>query len=326
MAEPTKSNARLYGILLTVIAAILLVVLVLLLTIRSQADDVSQSATVQNAVPTIGSINVATSSLGTDAASLSVVENTTTTFYVHGQASDNNGCNDLDTVGSWDMDVYRTNVASGANCILDNNDCYKNVSTTQLTFTACTGAGDSTLTYEWTWSPLYYIDATDAGSSNAGTTWTVGVTAGDESTGFSSTSTDTFEINSLIALNVTSSVGYGTLALNADSAQQTITFTNTGNRAIDTNQTASGDMLCDGVGSNNIPVGNAHMSLSTGFTYGTGDQALTAGSTPLNLTLASRTNDAAPSLKDTFLILRMPSTNIRGVCTNTVTFAATADV
>lgn len=328
MPEPTNmdSNSRLYGILFTVIAVVALVALVYLLTTRSQADDVSQTTTVANAAPTIGSINVATSSLGADATSLTVVENTTTTFYVHGSSSDNNGCNDIDTASNWDMDVYRTNVASADACTSDNNDCYKNVSTTQLTFTGCTGAGDNTLTYEWTWSPQYYIDATDTGAPNAATNWTVGVKAGDEAAAASAVTTDTFEINSLIALNVTSSVAYGTLAVGADSAQQTITFTNTGNRDIDANQTASGDMICNGQGSNNITLGNAKISLTNGFTYGTGDASLTTTTTALNLTLARRTNDAAAATKDAYLILRMPSTNVRGTCTNTVTFAAIADV
>lgn len=328
MAESTHedSSTRLFGILFTIIAVVALVGLIYMLSVRSSADDSAQSTTVSNANPTVDTVLTAIASGGADQANVNPVENSTRTLYIRGQATDNNGCNDLDTAANWNLDVYRTNVASGSACTTDNNDCYKDVTTSNLTFTGCTGAGDLNIDYEWTAALQYYADGTDAAAVNAATTWTAGVTAGDEAAGVSSVVTDTFEYNSLIAFDITATVPYGTLALGADSAQKTVTFTQTGNRDLDADQTASGDMICNGSGSQNIPVANARLSLTNGFTYGTGDAALGAGPLNFNLTLGRRTNDGAALTKDSYLILRVPATGLRGTCSNTLTFTAKADV
>lgn len=327
MAEPTHedSTVRMYGVLFTIIAVVALVGLIYMLSTRSSADDSTQTTTVSNASPTLNTPIIGIVTAGVDQTTVNPIENGTRTIYVQGTVTDNNGCNDIDTVTNWDMDVYRTDVASGAGCTTDNNDCYKNIGTGNLTIAGCTGVGDLNATYEWTAAIQYYADATDTGAVNAATNWTVGVTAGDESAGVSSVATDTFEFNSLYAFDITTTVPYGTLALGADSAQKIITFTQTGNRDLDADQTASGAMVCDGSGSQNIAVAQAHISLTNGFTYGTGDAGLATGPVNFNLTLGRRTNDGAVLTKDSYLILRVPTTGLRGTCTNTVTFTAKAD-
>lgn len=317
---------RTYGILFTIIAAVALVGLVYMFVVRSQADDTSQSAGVSNANPTVDTVITAIASGGADQANIAVTEGSTKRIYIRGVATDNNGCNDIDTASNWSFDVYRTNVTSGAACTLDNNDCYDG-NTTNLTFTNCTGAGDLNLDYEGFLDLQFYSDATDAASANAATTWTASMKAGDESSGVSSAVTDTWELDSLIALGVTASVNYGTLALGADSSVQTITFTQTGNRSFDINRSAGGDMICDGQGSQNIAIGQVKRHLTDSVFAWTDAAAAALSTTPTEdeLNMGRRTNDASALTASYYLRLRMPSTGLRGTCTNTATFTAIAE-
>ena len=271
--------------------------------------------------PTIDTITTAITSGGSDQSSISLVENSTKTVYIHGSASDVDGCIEIDAIGQWTVKAFRENMTDQQNCTADKNNCY---SATSGSIDNCSGGADTDLDYEGSMNIQYYADATDAGSSYSSEVWVSFVKVIDD-TSKAGYTTDTWEMSSLIALNVTSSINYGTIALGADSAEQTITFTNTGNRDIDADQTATGNMTCTGPGSSGIAVGAAHISATQGFTYGTGDQALTTTATTVNMSLAQRTDDATPSTDDWYAILRMPATGVGGTCTNTVTFTAKAD-
>lgn len=312
---------RSYRVVFVVLALVVVAALVSVVFFYTKADDTGQTAEVGNAAPTVDTVTSAITTGGEDQATITPTENSTKTLYFHGTATDNNGCDDFDTAADWSMKLFRTDQTSG--CSADNNDCYAG-STDDLTITGCTGAADLNLAYEWTDDIQYFADATDAGSPNAATTWTISITAQDTAAA-TGNNTDTFEMGSLLALNVTASVNYGTVALGADSAEQTITFTNTGNRAIDADQTADGDMSCTGPGSSDIAVGAAHIATLTGFTYGVADQALTTTATTVDMSLAQRTSEVTPSTDDWFAILRVPGTGVGGTCTNTITFTAKAD-
>lgn len=302
----------------------ILCLLLSFLAARVAADSTGSSADVNNAGPKVDSVNVALSSGGVDQASFSPLENDQRSIYIHGTATDNNGCGDISATGQWGLVLHRSGVAP--TCSADNNNCYIATSMTQLTLTGCTGGADLNLNYEFVIDVEHFIDPTDAGAPYEAEDWEAAVTVEDRSHVRGNRS-DRVEVNSLLAFDVSASVNYGTIALGADSDQETITFTSTGNRAVDASQTAtsgdSGNMVCNGQGSQNIAVGNVHISLSDGFAYGDG-QALTAGASVFNLSLAKRTGDAV-STKDTYLLLRMPSSGIGGSCSNTVTFSATAD-
>lgn len=283
----------------------------------ARADDSSQSVTINNSTPTMNSVNVAITSQGTDETSITLTENTTTRVYVWGQATDSNSCAEIDTTFNYTVRLYRSDFTSS--CSSDRNNCYIGAGTT---VTGCSGAGDTTAIYEAYADVYHNADPTDAGSPNSALTWVAYARVAEDSGLSPDTLTNAFEINSLIALNVTSSVVYATVALGAQSDQQTITFTNTGNRDIDTDQSASGDMSCATNGT--IPVGNAHLSLSNGFAYASG-QALATGATNFNLTLAQRTSEGSASTKNAYLLLLMESSGVKGACSNTVTFTAKAD-
>lgn len=325
--NPEGSAVRLYGILFTIIAAVALIALVYMVVVRSQADTSSQSTVVANAAPTVDTVITAVVSGGVDQATVTPTENTPKRVYFRGVATDNNGCNDIDTASAWAYRTYRTNVAGADACTLDNNDCYLG-STINLIFTNCTGAGDLNLDYEGYIDVQFYADATDTGSAFAANNWTGWVKAVDEAgTPASGTLTDTYELNSLIALDVTASVNYGTLVLGADSAVQTITFTQTGNRSYDFNRSVDGDMICNGVGSQNIAAGQVKRHLTDAVFVWTdiNAAALSTVATEDEFNMGRRSNDASALTAAYYLRLRMPATGLRGTCTNTATFTAIAE-
>lgn len=273
--------------------------------------------------PTVDSVTTAIVSEGSDQSSIALVESSTKTIYIHGSATDVDGCEEINTLGQWVIRSFRSDVTDLQNCTLDNNDCYQAVSGT-LSNCAGGASGDLDIDYQGVINLHYYADPTDAGSPHSATNWTSFVKVTDDTSKIG-WAIDSYEMESLIALSISSSVDYGTIALGADSAEQTITYTNTGNRDMDADQTADGDMICNGPGSENIAVGNAHLSLSAGFTYGIGDQALTTTATTVDFSMPQRTNDVIISAGSAYLILRMPADGVGGTCTNTVTFTAKAD-
>lgn len=326
--NPEGSAVRLYGILFTVIAAVALIALVYMVVVRSQADTSSQTTVVANVAPTVDTVITAIASGGVDQATVTPTEGATKRVYFRGAATDNNGCNDIDTASAWAFRTYRTNVAGADACTLDNNDCYAGTVPANLTLTNCTGAGDLSLDYEGFIDVQFYADATDTGSAFATNNWTSWVKVVDEDpTPANGTLTDTYELASLIALDVTAAVNYGTLTLGADSAVQTITFTQTGNRSYDFNRSVDGDMVCNGVGSQNIAAGQVKRHLTDSLFAWTDvtAAALTTVATEDEFSMGRRSNDASALTAAYYLRLRMPATGLRGTCTNTATFTAIAD-
>jgi hypothetical protein len=127
-------------------------------------------------------------------------------------------------------------------------------------------------------------------------------------------------MGSTLALDVTQSIEYGSVAVGAVSTEQTATISNTGNRAIDAEVSADGAMTCDTLGS--IAAAQAKWSLSTGFTYASAGTALSTTPTTMDDSTAQRTGAATET--DTFWKLQVPS-GVAGACTNNVTFTAIAD-
>lgn len=316
-----ESTMLMYGILLALVAVIILLVL---LVSKSQTDDSSQTATITNSNPTVDSVTISTSSGGSAASAISLTENTTTTIYIHGTATDNNGCEEIDDVSTgslWDIRLYRTSIGDETDCTVTNStSCYVDTEQNADLTNCSTGGSDTDIDYEMDIPVQYYADATDAGAHSA-TDWTAWVGVTDDNAGVGS-STATTEVNTLTALDVSSPIAYGSLALGAYSAEQTITITNTGNNnALDPTIEQSADWSCT-VGS--IPKSNVHWSISptaggqTGYDAGT---AVSASADSLGLSILKTTNGAA-STDDVYTILRVPTTGASGSCTSTLTFTA----
>lgn len=344
MADTQQSEGsavRMYGILFTVIAAVAAVALIYMFVLKSQADDTSQTAGVSNAVPTIDSILTSTSSGGADSGNdgstgIAPNENNLKRVYLIGDATDNNGCNDIDTAGNWTFGIYRSGTPENqtVSCPADNNHCYVGTSPANITLSGCTGVGDLTIHYEGYVDFQFYADATDAGSAFAGASqnWTSYMKVEDEHVDVAnSTLTDIWELGSLRALDVSASANYGTLALGADSAVQTINFTQVGNRSYDIYQKATsadvGNMVCDGPGSQNIGVGQVktHLSNATFAWTDVAAVAFTNADAERELDMGRRSVDGSALSKAYYLRLRMPATGLRGTCTNTATFTAVVE-
>lgn len=227
--------------------------------------------------PSTNSLPVASAvSIDSGAASVTLIENTTKSVSCVGTVTDADGFADISSVKA---DFYRTGATISAP--LDANDHY------QLSGDAnCVpsgGAGNSE-TYTCAFSVEYFADATDATGGFPADDWTCTMTPTD-TVGEGTASSDVIEMNTLLALNVTASISYGTLNPNTDTGatNQTTTVTNTGNVDMDP-QLSGTDMTCSG---NTIVVGQQQYS-AVPFTYGAGT-SLTTSAVTLNITLPQRT-------------------------------------
>lgn len=272
------------------------------------------------AAPVVSTATAAATSGGNQSL-LTLAENTTTTLYVYGAISDADGCEDVASNGTVTGTFYRSNHANGDTCSADNNDCYA-IANAQCTKTSCDGPEDTTFNYECTAQIQYYADSTTAGT-HAGSDWTAKITATD-ATSATGSNVDAIEMNTTIAHSMASSIDYGTVDLDAESSQKTLTIINTGNSGVDIDISADGDMSCS---QGTVPVGNVHYSETTGFEYVAGT-AVTPSPVEYELNLANRTNDASESTKSMYLKFRMPNpivTALGGTCSNVLTITAKAD-
>lgn len=311
-----------YGVFFTIIA---IVALVALIVVSSQADDTSQTAAVTPDAPTVDSVTIAATSQGGSASAISLTENTTSTVYIYGTVSDNNGCEEIDDAdggaSTWAVAFYRTDVTDGATCTPSNADCYQDTEI-DADITNCTpGGGDLTVDYEMDIDVYYYADATDAGSSpdHSATTWTANVSVTDDD-GQTGTASATTELNTLKAINVESSIDYGTVALGADSAEQDITITNTGNdNDLDPTIEQASDWSCT-VGT--IAVSYLHWNTTAAQSYWDGTTTTNSGVDLSNMSILKATTTVHSSADDVYTILRLPTTGVGGSCTSVLTFTA----
>lgn len=288
---------------------------------NSQADDIAQVTTIGNATPVVNSMTTALVQNGSDQTAVTLIESDVRRVYIYGTASDNNGCSEIDQASQYTMTVHRSDVSGS--CTADKNNCYP-VSATNITIGSC-ATGDTTVTYEGYVDVAYYADPTDGDSPQPGLTWVAAATVADDQAVNASLS-DTFEINSLVAFTVAGNIQYDSVAHGDTSTAESIVFTNTGNRDLDTNQSASGDMVCDNEAGSTIPVENVRAALTADFSYNQDGQALTTVAQSLNLNLSQRTDDEVASTKNLYFRIRIPEdTTISGSCNNTLTFTARAD-
>lgn len=268
--------------------------------------------------PVVDTITAAATSGGSE-STLTLTENSTTTLYIHGSISDADGCADVATNGTVTAKFYRSNHANGYSCSADNNDCYV-ILNSACAKTGCDGGGDNFFNYACTGAIQYYADTTVTGTHTA-TNWSATVTATD-SLGTAASSTDTIEMNSTVALAISpSSLPYGEIALGGQSAEQTVTVTNSGNIGIDININVDGAFACTtGV----LSADAAHYSMTQGFSYAAG-AALSLQSTEVEFNHSPRTDDATPKTKNLYFRLQAPSTGAGGSCSNALTVTSTTD-
>ncbi len=245
------------------------------------------------------------------AVSVTLTENTTRSVACTGTVTDNDGYADITAVGAY---FFRTTV--GTTSAADDNNQYRLYGDAQCV--PSSGAGNSE-DYTCTFSVQYFADPTDAGSPNASDNWTCELWPADNiATG--TVSTDTVEMSSLIALNVTASIAYGSVNANADTGvtNQTTTLTNTGNRDMDPE--LSGAAMTDG-GSGTIAASQQKYG-DTAFTYSSGGTALSGTPVTFDITLPQRT--AGVITDDVLWGLGVPNGTVNGSYTGSNTITAVA--
>ncbi len=255
-----------------------------------------------NSAPVVSAVNIAP-------ATIVLTENGTTTVTVTATIADANGCTDVFTNGTATATLYRSSLTSS--CSADANNCYRDIPVTNA---SCSGTSDNGTGTVQVW---YIAQATDASSSFDGDTWQAEVKAIDAANA-SSTATDGTppELSTLLAISVTGSINYGTVAVNATSTTQTVTITNTGNYN-STDANFSGVNL--EFGANNIAVGQQRYSTTTTEAWDYMDYTLDGTPTRRELNITKGTATGTPSTQNNFWAIQVLTGQAAGTYTGTST-------
>ncbi len=259
------------------------------------------SVTVANVAP------VASSASLNGESDIVLTEGTTTPEVVTGTVTDANGCVDLTSI------VIKVYTGTLGSCTVTNNTtCYITTLSSPSTDASCTGGSDTTVAISSsnaTFNMQYY--ATPG-------TWKASIIPSDGGGAGTTSSSSGTTLDSLTALEVSSTITYGSVANGANSSGDHIaTVTNTGNIAIDYNLSGA-DLTCTTIGS--IPKGDQQYGTSS-FSYG-GGTALTATPALVSANIAVQTS-GTPVTASSYWQITVPN-GVSGTCSGNVTFAAVA--
>jgi hypothetical protein len=268
------------------------------------------STTAANSAPVVSSV------LLNNGSDITVIENTSTSISVTATAQDADTYSNLSYATSV---IYRSGATAA--CTADQNNCYR-ISSSSCSLSACAG---NSCTVTCTAKIQYFAESTDDAGAFTQEDWQASVTAVDA--GDLSNTSGTLsgvELNSLLSLDVTPTIAYGTLraGLDSTSTNQVATTTNTGNVAIDidvsgTNMTSS---------SYSISIANQKFA-SSSFTYASCTICTIASTTATttDLNLYKPTSTVAVSTP-TYWGLLVPTGTPPFVYTGANTFSAAAQV
>ena len=255
----------------TLLAAVAMAVVVVGFLFTSKifaGTSLTSQVVVGTAAPTVTGISV------NGGSAITLTPNTTTNINVNATINDANGCSAI-TGGTTTILLYRSGVSSST-CIGGANslDCY--VATAFTASSTCSAGTTNTTT---TFPIQYFAQATDASSSFSGQSWitTVDFSAAGGATGTADSAGVT--LNSLTALNVTtSSINYGTITAgtNTGSTNQQTIVTNAGNSSSSLELSAQATLTS---GANSIATSSQGYATST-FIY-------PGASVPLSATAAA---------------------------------------
>jgi len=268
-------------------------------------------ATVTNSLPVSSAVDITLTAID-------LTEATHTHVAVTATVTDNNSCEQITGVTA---KLYRTDLTS--NCTApDLNNCLSPVAMTIVeSGNTCTPGGtDLSADYTASIEVLYYADPTD--DNVLGPTWSVHVIPSDAGGAGTAGTDDTAEMNTLTALNVSTPIAYGPLALSgvtADTTDYDTTVTNTGNKATIGVQVKSGAATAMTCTIGTIPVGNEKYDDVSTTAYAS-KIALTAGDVTVADVSAAK---GVSSNTDTVgWGLQMPASGVSGTCAGTVVFTA----
>ena len=276
---------------------------------EAQADIANTSVTVSNVAPTVSGVSLNAGS------NITLTENTTTTVTCVGTLTDNNGGADITSASST---IYRSGV--GSSCLADDNNCYPIASANCTLGTVAGNDRPATCTADiW-----FHADPTDSGTYLA-ETWMCEITAIDAGglTGASSTPTGV-EMNTLLALDVTPTIGYGTLTPGEtiDPLDRLAVATTTGNAAIDAN--ISGTNMT--YGANTIDIGQQRYATSSvNWASTTVNYVATTTATLLEFVTGKPTAHPSNQAQNTYWGIAVPSGQPVGDYTGENTYTVVAD-
>jgi len=189
---------------------------------------------------------------------ISLLPGTTTLVYATGTVTDLNGFADITNATAT---IYRSGVAGGAACSVDNNNCYRS-EPGQCQFINCSG---NSCTVQCEANVQYYAEPTDVSSLFEGEEWLAFIEAEDTAAGYGFASALGVELATLRAISVTGAINYGSLTANSDtgSFNASTSVLNLGN--VEADLEVTGSDLTDG-GASVIPV-NEQKFATTTFTY-----------------------------------------------------------
>lgn len=278
------------------------------------ADTATTTVTVTNATPVVSAVSLNSGS------NITLTENTSVAVTGTMTVTDANGCSELTGTTAT---LHRSGVNSS--CSQNDNNCYTAVCTQVGSGNTCTGGLDTSVDYQCSFTVWYIADPTDAGSVNAGEIWTLSATSTDGVASGTATNTgETVDILTLLALNVTSSIAYGSHSPSTDTGatNQTAAVTNTGNAAQD--DELSGDAMCTDYptcSGSTLAVNNQKYSLAD-VTYASLTGTLSGTPTSVQTNLAKPTATTTPQTVNTFWGIAIPSGQNTGSYTGKNTFTA----
>jgi len=264
-----------------------------------------KEATITNSAPSLSSVDL------NGGSAITLTENATTTITCTGTITDTNGGSDISSATS---SVYRSDL--GSSCTADDENCYK-IGSSECVLGTPSGNDRSATCTTNIW---FFADPTDSGTYSA-STWQCEITATDaQSAQGSGTDATPPELNTLVALDVTSSIDYGTLSAGdtVDPITMTTTATTTGNASIDVQLSGT-----DLTGAGTIDVGQQKYATSS-VAY-SGATALSGTPTTLELESTKPTENPSNQSDVVYWGISIPAGQTVGEYDGTNTFTAIAD-
>ncbi len=328
-ASVSGESSIVYAVLFTFISIVSLVGIILT---NTEADNSQQILAISYSPPQImtliygvsaasdvQTLNLANLGNGTSA------EGDRFTSVVTAMVNDENGCDVInDPFNDYELKLFRqtgdVGESDGAACNFTNGTSCYYADTALLDLGSC----QSTTTYNLTWRipTFYYIDPTDTGEFSH-QDWGARLQVTDD-VAQTVTATDVFEVNTLLALDVTSTTDFGILSLGDDSASVGLSIKNTGNTIEDYTVGYNQPFQCTSgfFSGNNVkitqgpedPIGGAAVMGAFG------------AETIVNASIAKATEMATSTTDPLYAYLSIPvNAGVGGSCSNTATYTAIND-
>lgn len=315
------NNSTAHWLMAGALGLIGIFVIIALITVNSQADTVQTNANIDDVQPTIDSIFVSSSANAKadtwNDGSIELNAGTTLSVHVNGTVADNNGYQDITNV---EATFYLDDGVRDETCSADNNTCYKVANCT------LSGGNLNAIDYNCQMDLQYYTSSTMTGGENEGDDWRVFVSVTDGDDGAVTDDTLTKDVNTLLALNIPTSIDFGTRAvgsksLAADNREMVIEVR--GNDRSDV-EIEGNPLVCSVRGS--IPNGNIEFGLTD---VDHSDVAMTdvpnvGASTGLSTNTPYATSGTVPVQDTIYWNIEIPNGGVEGECTGNTIVSAVA--